>query len=469
MPERYARDVFGRCALTGEDMGLLTRFRTRPWWIAIAAVAGLLLGIVLAGLVGLGLNEQVRRVTDSALRYDVDLEDEGDDLRVAVLDVRHHHRNVVFGGSLASSISQFDRAHAVLLEEIAELEQLGIRDHYIPQPAQIREMADRYYADFRPAVDLAQSEPAAFARASDLGLARLQVLDEVAESIDKLGEERATAALESVERTSTTAGLVLLSSVIGLIAVGATLAYAVVRVIGDLDRLSKAKTDFIADVSHELRAPLTLLRGNAEVGLRFEANCVHAPRLKQIVTESTRMAALLDDLLLLARSESASAPLKLDTVEVAPFLTELVERAEMLAGQRGVSLEPSVSAEGQLLINRARIEQAVLNLVDNAAKYSPPGGCATLNASTRADELWIEVVDRGAGIPEADLNRIFDRFYRVEETLTPKLGGAGLGLSIVKSIVEAHGGRVGAASRLGEGTRIWLSLPLQPLRGSTAS
>jgi signal transduction histidine kinase len=295
------------------------------------------------------------------------------------------------------------------------------------------------------------------------------VLGEVAESIDKLGEERATAALESVERTSATAGLVLLSSVIGLIAVGATLAYAVVRVIGDLDRLSKAKTDFIADVSHELRAPLTLLRGNAEVGLRFEANCVHAPRLEQIVTESTRMAALLDDLLFLARSDSAPAPLRLDTVEVEPFLTELVERAEMLAGQRGVSLEPSVSAEGQLLINRARIEQAVLNLVDNAAKYSPPGGCATLSASTRADELWIEVVDRGAGIPEADLNRIFDRFYRVEQTLTPKLGGAGLGLSIVKSIVEAHGGRVGAASRLGEGTRIWLSLPLQRLRGSTAS
>jgi two-component system sensor histidine kinase VicK len=129
-------------------------------------VAGLLSTVGLAGVVGLVLNNQVRQVTDTALRYDIELEDEGDDLRVAILDVRHYHRNLVFGGTSEAAIADFDRVYAALLEEIDELEALGIRDSHVPQPAQIRELSERYYADFRASVDLARTDPAAFARAS---------------------------------------------------------------------------------------------------------------------------------------------------------------------------------------------------------------------------------------------------------------------------------------------------------------
>ena len=438
------------------------------------AVAGLLLTIGLAGVVALVLNNQVRRVTDTALQYDIELEDEGDDLRVAILDVRHYHRNLLFGGPTEDAIAEFDDAYAALLEEIGELEELGIRDPDVPPPAQIRDLSQRYYADFRAAVALAGTDPSAFARASALGLSRLAELDDAATEIDRLGEERANEAFESVDQASTTAGWLLMVSLGGLLAVGAALAYAAVRVIGELDQLnadqrasaaalahaSQAKTDFIADVSHELRTPLTVLRGNAEVGLALESDCIHKPMLEEVLDESARMALMLEDLLLLARSDSASLPLKPETVAVVPFLAELAARAEMLARQRGISLNMDLSGDGSVSIDQARIEQAVLNLVDNAGKYSQSSEPVTLRATTEAGELRLEVADRGAGIPKEDLPHIFDRFYRVDKVRSRKLGGAGLGLSIVKTIVESHGGRVGAVSRLGEGTRIWLCLPL---------
>jgi two-component system, OmpR family, sensor histidine kinase VicK len=455
-------------------MGTPPGIRTRPWWIAITAVAGLLLAIVAAGVVGLVLNQQVKQVTDNALRYDVELEDEGDDLRVAILDVRHYHRNVTFAGPSLDAVADFEGAYAALLEEIGELQLLGIRDPDVPQPDQIREMAQQYYADFRPAVDLYELDPAAFARASNLGLDRLEALDRTAQVIDRLGERRATTALESVDRAATTAGVVLLSAIGGLVVVGATLAYAAVRVVGELSRLyadqqalaaalaraSQAKTDFIADVSHELRTPLTVLRGNAEVGLELERNCVHEEMLAGIVTESARMARMLEDLLLLARSDSASLPLEPETVAVAPFLEGLATRAEILVRERGASFRAALTGAGQVRIDPARIEQAVLILVDNAAKYSPPGELVTLTSTTASGQLRIEITDRGPGIPEAELPRVFERFYRVDKTRTWKQGGAGLGLSIAKTIVEAHDGRIDAASRVGEGTRMSLELPL---------
>jgi two-component system sensor histidine kinase VicK len=228
-----------------------------------------------------------------------------------------------------------------------------------------------------------------------------------------------------------------------------------------LAQASQAKTDFIADVSHELRTPLTVLRGNAEVGLALEGDCVHKPMLEEILDESARMARMLEDLLVLARSAAATLPLTVEPTRVAPCLAELAARAEMVARQRGISLRVELAGEGTVSIDRARIEQAVLNLVDNAGKYSQSSEPVTLRATTAAGELRVEVVDRGAGIPSEDLPHVFDRFYRVDKVRSRKLGGAGLGLSIVKMIVEAHGGRVGAASRLGEGTRFWLCLPLE--------
>jgi signal transduction histidine kinase len=448
--------------------------REQPWKITIAAVGGLLVAILIAGFVGFLLNRNVERVTDEALRYDVQLEDEGDDLRAAVLDLRHYHRNIYFGGPSRTQIENFENAYAQLEEEIRELEQIGVRDPDAPQPDEIRRIAEEYYAGFRPAIDLYEEDRAAFEDASDRGLVRIDEMAQAGEELDELGEQLSEESLGEVERATTTARVVLLAVIFGLLLVGAVLAYVTVRVVNELRRLyahqqeateklaeaNRAKTDFIADISHELRTPLTVLRGNAQVGLALDSDPDHAQLFEEIVAESKRMSRMVEDLLFLARSDSASPPLEFETVAVAPFLSDLAGRAEVLTREHGAELERKLEGEGYVEIDRQRIEQAVLILVDNAAKYGLRGGTVTLASFVRSGELHVSVEDRGPGIPENELPRIFDRFYRLDKARSRQLGGTGLGLPIARTIVEAHGGRIEAVSRLGKGTKMTLRLPL---------
>jgi len=203
-----------------------------------------------------------------------------------------------------------------------------------------------------------------------------------------------------------------------------------------------------------------VLRGNAQVGPALDSDPDHAQLFGEIVAESKRMSRMVEDLLFLARSDAASPPLEFETVTVAPFLTELAGRAEVLARDFSAELERKLEGEGFVEIDRQRIEQAVLILVENAAKYGPPGGKSTLASSVRSGELLISVEDRGPGIPKEELPRIFERFYRLDKARSRRLGGTGLGLPIAKTTVEAHGGRIEAESHLGEGTKISLRLPL---------
>lgn len=825
--------------------------RVRPWHIAVAAVGGLLVAIALAGLVGLMLNERVTEVADEALAYDVALENQGNALRVAVLEVRNQHHNLIFAGPSRGGVANFEEAYALLQEEIDELEQLGVRDPNSPQPDELREMAQDYYADFRPAVDLYDSDREAFDEASDRGLAGLAELESATREIEVLGERLAAEALRNMEWVMQTSRSVLLAVLGGLVLVGAGLAYIVVRMVGELrslyaaeqaaaeklsrseerfralvknssdiisvfdaggtvvyqsssherilgykpeerigqnvfelphvhpedfatkreffdrilasgpgelsmaefrlrdvegtyhvmeavganrlddpvvrgivtnyrdvterhraeealrfqkallesqteasidgilvvsdgrevlsfnrryvemweipdevmksrsdeavlrvveekvddpegfrrrvdylyehpeeesheeiplrdgrtfDRYSapvkgadgayygrvwyfrditrrkraeeqlgqyaalidlsyepifvwdldrgivewnkgceqlygydkeeaarrishrllktvhpvtvdelletlqrdgvwsgevrhtvrdgrevivesrhqlvesrgrrlvletnrditerkrieeelarslQSKSDFLADVSHELRTPLTVLRSNAEVGLELERRCVHGRILEDIAKESRRMSRMVEDLLFIARSDTDSLPLEPEVIEVAPFLAELAERAEALVREHGAAFEAKLEGEGWLRVDPARIEQAVLILVDNAANYSPPGERVTLTSAPHSGELRIEVTDRGPGIPESELPYVFERFYRIKNDRRRKPGGgAGLGLSIAKTIAELHGGRIEATSHTGEGTQMSLCLPL---------
>jgi signal transduction histidine kinase len=272
----------------------------------------------------------------------VELEDEGDDVRVAVLDVRQYHRNLVLAGPSQSRIDDLERAYAALLEELGELEQLASRDPTVPHPSPIRHTAERYYADFRSAVDRYETDPAALARASEHGMVRLTALQSFAEMLDQLGERRAAASLQQVDDVTGTARLVLLVVIGGLVLVGLVLAYAAMRIYARqqatseaLAAASQAKTELIADVSHDLRTPLTVLRGNAEVGLDIGRGCKHTPMLEEIVKVSAAMSQMAEDLQLFVRSDVASAPLKQETIEVVPFLNELAARAEALARQHG--------------------------------------------------------------------------------------------------------------------------------------
>jgi PAS domain S-box-containing protein len=226
-----------------------------------------------------------------------------------------------------------------------------------------------------------------------------------------------------------------------------------------LAEAARAKAEFLAEVSHELRTPLTVIRGNAEIGLEFDGDCEHEELLREIVRESSTMSGMVEDLLFLARSESAAPPFRMEPVEANVLIKGLARRATSLAAEHGATLDTTLEQTGLVRIDPARVEQAVLALVDNAIKYGPEGQRITLRSSSREGGLRVEVGDRGPGIPEAELPHVFERFYRLDGVEEP---GNGLGLSIAQTIAEAHGGRIEAESQPGEGTRMTLILPLLP-------
>jgi two-component system, OmpR family, sensor histidine kinase VicK len=202
-----------------------------------------------------------------------------------------------------------------------------------------------------------------------------------------------------------------------------------------------------------------VIRGKAEIGLESEGDCEHEELLREIVRESSTMSRMVEDLLFLARSESAAPPFRMEPVETSVLLRGLARRAGSLAAEHGAALDTTLAENGLVRVDPARVEQAILALVDNAIKYGPEGQRVTLRSNSPDGELRIEVGDRGPGIPETELPRVFERFYRLDGVEEP---GNGLGLSIAQTIAEAHAGRIEADSDPGEGTRMSLVLPLLP-------
>ena len=447
----------------------------QPWRIIVFAVGGLLAAIVLAGSVGLALMGNVGAVTDRALHNDLILEDEADDLRIAVLDLRHFQRNIFFSGPSRNGMAEWEGAYRQLLERIEVLRSVRILSLTAATPDELQATAQAYFAEMRPAMELYVVDRGRFDAAHEAGLARLVRLDQAAEGLDKLGEAQAAAALRDVEQATDTATFLLLLLVSGAGAAGLALAWAALRVLGELraiyaaeqesgtrlEAALRAKTAFVADASHELRTPLTVLRGNAEVGLALPSDraCGHEDVLREIVREAVRMTHLVEDLLFLARSDTGSVPLDIQDVAVEPWLAEVAARAEILARERGARLQPRVAVAATGRFDAERIEQAILVLVDNAAKYSPPGALVRLSARVAGDRLVVEVADSGPGIAEADLQLVFERFHRGDKTRPRGAGGAGLGLSIARAILEAHDGRIVPKSEPGVGTRMTMVLP----------
>jgi two-component system sensor histidine kinase VicK len=228
----------------------------------------------------------------------------------------------------------------------------------------------------------------------------------------------------------------------------------------ELARALQTKTDFIADASHELRTPLAVILGNAETALASKNPGLHETSLAAIAAETRRMGKLVDDILFLARSDAGSPPLEREYVPARWLVTRLVKPAGVLARQRASCLSDQIGGEGYLEVDPERIEQAVLILVDNAARHSPTGSCVSLTSRVDGGYLTIEVADSGSGIHPEELPHIFDRSYQVKNRRSRKKGSAGLGLSIARTIVAAHGDSITAQSALGAGTRMTIRLPL---------
>ncbi len=237
-------------------------------------------------------------------------------------------------------------------------------------------------------------------------------------------------------------------------------------------RLESVRAEFVANVSHELRTPLTAIRGYAETLL---AGAVSDPAkatqfLQVIERHSERLSRLIDDLLTLSDLELGKTEIVRGELSVGALVEAVFEVLGNQARERSIELRAEIPDDGPACFaDRDRIEQVLLNLVDNAIKYSTPGGRVVVAARGVAPPGTVElsVTDTGIGIPEKDLPRLTERFYRVDRARSRELGGTGLGLAIVKHIVQAHGGSLSIVSRVGEGTIVQILLP-QALRPSSS-
>jgi two-component system OmpR family sensor kinase len=248
------------------------------------------------------------------------------------------------------------------------------------------------------------------------------------------------------------------------------LAGAFNEMLERLERIFRAQQRFTADVSHELRTPLTTIRGN--VSLLRRMGGADPASIQAIQNETDRMIRLVGDLLLLARADAGHLPVAHEAVEIDSVLAEIAQRTRVLAGDRlHVDLEcPESEREGPPVVlgDADQIRQLLLNLADNAVKYTPDGGRVSLRLARLDDWVRLTVADTGTGISPEDLPHIFDRFYRAEKSRWRKPTsnetgsgvGAGLGLSIARWIAEVHGGRIEVQSEVEAGSAFHVWLPL---------
>ena len=220
---------------------------------------------------------------------------------------------------------------------------------------------------------------------------------------------------------------------------------------------------FTADASHELRAPISAILSNAQVGLLSPADDPHQPRqrLENIVTITKSTSSLISNLLFLARHEGRLNPDDLEAIDLYGFLQSLSDEFQTLAREKNLNFVSNLSASTVLFQgDRELLEQALKNLINNAYKYTPAGGKVGLTLSLKSRQGIISIEDNGIGIPPDDLPRIFDRFYRVDIARSRETGGFGLGLAIAKQIIQAHNGQITVESSLGKGTKFKIFLPI---------
>ena len=240
-------------------------------------------------------------------------------------------------------------------------------------------------------------------------------------------------------------------------------ALAILHDITDLERLERVRKDFVANVSHELRTPLTAIRGYAETLLEGALEDKHNNRrfVEIIKAHAIRLSNIASDLLVLSELESGRPPAEPERVSVRAAVLSALRTVESEARVREVTLVPGRLDDAEVKGDKVRLEQALVNLLDNAVKFNRPGGKVSVETGRTADgQARIAIADTGIGIPSGDLSRIFERFYRVDKARSREVGGTGLGLSIVKHVVDRMGGKIDVESTLGKGSTFTMRLPL---------
>lgn len=243
----------------------------------------------------------------------------------------------------------------------------------------------------------------------------------------------------------------------------ARLAQSLNKMGAEINRLEHLRKDFVANVSHELRTPLTAIQGFIETLLETDVNGRETrDKFLTIIKKHTiRLNTIIEDLLSLSQIEKATdkGKIKLINQKLAPVIASSISICEQKASKKNITIHFKNTHNSNVNINSLLIEQAVVNLLDNAIKHSPPSSKITIESKEKNAQSVITVCDMGPGIPKQHHHRLFERFYSVDKARSREMGGTGLGLSIVKHIVLAHHGKVWVESNVGKGSSFFISIP----------
>jgi signal transduction histidine kinase len=240
------------------------------------------------------------------------------------------------------------------------------------------------------------------------------------------------------------------------------LAAAFNRMGAELQQVEQLRRDLVANVSHELKTPISALRAHLE-NLLDGVEQPDPETLQVMLAQSERLGRLVEQLLDLSRIESGDVPLRRQLVALAPLVSEVLSEIGVARADRGVHLSGDISSEvPPVFADRERVHQVLFNLLDNAVRFTPSGGEVRVTAERHNGSVDVHVADTGPGIPSEHLPRLFERFYRVDPARSRDDGGTGIGLAIARSVVEAHGGRIWADSEPGRGSVFTFELPVAP-------
>ncbi len=236
-----------------------------------------------------------------------------------------------------------------------------------------------------------------------------------------------------------------------------TINYMIARLDSSFEQMKQ----FSMNVAHELRTPLTILRGEAELALDRTMTQEELRQFAGVLLEETgRMAHVIDDLLTLAKAESGTVAIRKEPVNIEELILDLFDDAQMLAAKKNLTVTLPENRPARVIGDQVRLRQLFRGLISNAMQYTDARGTITIRSNVDRTHVHVSVEDTGIGIPPESLDKIFARFYRVDEARSRDTGGSGLGLAIAKWIVDAHGGTISVRSTVGIGSTFTVSLPL---------
>ncbi len=274
-------------------------------------------------------------------------------------------------------------------------------------------------------------------------------------------------ALRPVDQMSQTAASISIGDLSARLPVPLTgdalerLSVALNDMLGRLGESVQISQRFLADASHELRTPLTIIKGELE-NLASAPGCAAAvaDALGSVLEEVARLKRLVEGLMAISRLDAGDAKRELAHVDLAELVASTCEQLRLVAEDAGIQLHYADLQSVPVMGDRARLQQLIVNLLDNAIKYTARGGTVRINTLRSGREGVLEFIDSGIGIPAEAINRVFERFYRIDEARSRDSGGVGLGLAIVKAICNAHGASIELTSTLGVGSRFSIRFPL---------